>query len=174
MNWDRISRWSTAVSNLAVIGGLVLVAMQIQQNTELTQAQLMNDYYLADMQLELAMMGDDPAASFTKAVFHPETLTEYDAVVLDRYFNYGMVQLQRLGSMDQMGLAGEGWQNGIGYLRWHLGNEAGRRWWRQTRGDGPARNDLMAAMDSVLAESDWNRNRNLVESIIRSDSGQAR
>ena len=169
MNWDRVSRWSTAVSNLAVVAGLVLVAVQIQQNTALTRAQLMNDYFLADMELELAMMGDDPALSFTKAVFHPENLTEYDAAVLDRYFNYGIVQLRRLREMDRMGLAGEGWEAGIGYLQWHLGNEAGRRWWLQTRGDGPG-DSFTAAMDSVLAESDWSGNRTLVESILRPDS----
>lgn len=173
MNWDRVSRWSTAVSNLAVVAGLVLVAVQIQQNTALTQAQLMNDYFLADMQLELAMMGEDPAASFTKAVFHPEDLTEYDAAVLDRYFNYGLVQLRRMREMDQMGLAGEGWQDGIGYLRWHLGNEAGRRWWLQIRGGEPG-DAFTAAMDSVLAESDWTSNRALVESILLPDSAVTR
>jgi len=173
MNWDRLNRWSTAISNLALLGGLLLVAVQIRQNTAITRAQLLNDYYLADMQLELAMMGEDPGASFTKAVFDPSALTEYDAAVLDRYFNYGVVQVRRLRQMDELGLAGDGWQNRIEYLRWHLGNDAGRRWWAQTRedelGDG-----VITAIDSVLAGSDWSDNRALLESIIRSDPAAGR
>ena len=31
MNWDRINRWSTAISNVALLGGLVLVAVQIRK-----------------------------------------------------------------------------------------------------------------------------------------------
>ena len=169
MNWDRINRWSTVVSNIALLGGLVLVAVQIQQNTAITRAQLMNDYFLADMQLELAMMGEDPAASFTKAVFQPETLNEYDAAILDRYFNYGIVQVRRLRQMDELGLAGEGWQERIGYLRWHLGNEAGRRWWARTRGDEPG-DGVIAAIDSVMMGSDYTDNRTLIESILRAES----
>jgi hypothetical protein len=167
MNSDRISRWSNTLSNIALVGGLVLVAIQIRQNTAITRAQLLNDYYLADMQLELAMMGDDPAASFTRAVFDPGALTEYDAAVLDRYFNYGVVQVRRLRQMDELGLADEGWQVRIDYLRWHLGNEAGRRWWSQTRRDD-AGDDVVAAIDSVLAVPDWAANRALLESVIRS------
>lgn len=168
MNWDRINRWSTAISNLALLGGLVLVAVQIRQNTAITRAQLLNDYFLADMQLELAMMGEDPAASFTRAVFDPESLTEYDATVLDRYFNYGVVQVSRLRQMDELGLAGEGWQGRLEYLRWHLGNEAGRRWWAQVREDAPE-DEVIAAIDSILAEVDWRDNRDLLETIVRSE-----
>jgi hypothetical protein len=99
----------------------------------------------------------------------PEALTEYDAAILDRYFNYGVVQVRRLRQMDELGLAGEGWQDRIGYLRWHLGNEAGRRWWARTRGDEMG-DEVIAAIDSILLDSDWNDNRELIESITRSES----
>jgi hypothetical protein len=50
-------------ANIGVIAGLILVAVQINQNTAITKAQMANDYYIADMALELAMMGENPAAS---------------------------------------------------------------------------------------------------------------
>jgi len=87
----------------------ILVAFQIKQNTEITRAQVANDWFLADMQLELAMMGENPAESWTKAVYEPDELNQKDTAVLDRYFNYGLVQLQRLQRM-----------NDLGYLTWHL------------------------------------------------------
>jgi hypothetical protein len=53
---DTVNRWLTLSANVGVIAGLILVAVQIGQNTQITKAQIVNDYYLADMNLELAMM----------------------------------------------------------------------------------------------------------------------
>jgi hypothetical protein len=80
------------------------------------------------MNLELAMMGDDPAISWTKAVYAPDELNHIDAAILDRYFNFGMIQIDRLRKMHEMGMADDDWEARIGYLNWHLGNEVGRRW----------------------------------------------
>jgi hypothetical protein len=57
---DKLTRWLTLLANLAVLAGIILVAIQIQQNTDITKAQMANEYYLLDAQLELAMMGDSP------------------------------------------------------------------------------------------------------------------
>ena len=76
MEMSRINPWLNFAANVGVIAGLVLVAVQINQNTEITKAQIANDYFLADMDLELAMMGDDPASSFVKAVYSPDQITE--------------------------------------------------------------------------------------------------
>ena len=54
MNMTKINPWLTFLANVGVIAGLVLVAVQINQNTEITKAQIANDYFLADMNLELA------------------------------------------------------------------------------------------------------------------------
>ncbi len=63
MDTDRLNSWFTLTANIGVIAGLILVAVQINQNTQIAKAQITNDYYLADMELELAMMGDDPITS---------------------------------------------------------------------------------------------------------------
>lgn len=169
MNWDRTTRWLTIAANLAVLGGLILVAIQIRQNTAITRAQVANDYFMADMQLELAMMGDDPAASWIKAVYTPSELTPLDAAVVDRYFNYGLVQIQRLQRMNELGLADDRWQDRINYLRWHLGNEVGRRWWDQARRDFSA--EFAAQVDSVLAQDRAaSDNRELLDALLHREN----
>ncbi|MFT4712316.1 MAG: hypothetical protein ACI8W1_000794 [Candidatus Azotimanducaceae bacterium] len=131
---DKLTRWLTLLANLAVLAGIILVVIQIQQNTDITKAQMANEYYLLDTQLELAMMGDSPAESFQKAVYSPDELNEEDAVILDRYFNFGIVQLERIVKMIELGVADEElYRERVGYLSWHLGNEAGRRWWDQQK-----------------------------------------
>ncbi len=164
MDTDKVNRGLTLAANVGVLGGLILVAFQIHQNTEITKAQIANDYYLADMQLELAMMGDDPASSWTKAVYTPNDLTNEDAAVVDRYFNYGLVQILRLQKMHELGLADDDWENRIGYLGWHLGNEVGRRWWAYSKEGYP--DGFVQTVDEALAIDDHKGNRDLLDAMM--------
>ncbi len=164
MDTDKVNRGLTLAANVGVLGGLILVAFQINQNTQIAKAQITNDYYLADMELELAMMGDNPAISWTKAVYTPNDLTKEDAAVIDRYFNYGLVQIQRLQKMHELGLAGDDWENRIDYLSWHLGNELGRRWWAHMKIDFP--DEFVQMVDEVLATRDHSNNRDLLDAMM--------
>jgi len=161
---DTVNRWLTLSANVGVIAGLILVAVQIDQNTRIMKAQIVNDYYLADMNLELAMMGDDPAISWTKAVYAPNELNHVDAAILDRYFNYGLVQIGRLRKMHELGMADDDWEDRINYLRWHLGNEVGRRWWANYK-DGSS-GEFIQMVDEALARGDHKGNRRLLDSIM--------
>ena len=164
MDWSEINGWLTLAANIGVLIGLILIATQIKQNTEITRAQVANDWFLADMQLELAMMGENPAASWTKAVYSPEELTQQDAAVLDRYFNYGLVQLQRLQRMNELGLADDRWKDRISYLRWHLGNDVGRRWWAHFKDGFPP--DFAATVDEILEPSGFRANAELLDALL--------
>ena len=161
-----MDKWIGAAANIGVILGLGLVAFQINQSIELARAQMINQYYLADMQLELKMMGENPGSSFRKAVFEPNNLEEDDLVVLDRYFNYGMVQLVRLYRMEELGLGDGDMEARVDYLRWHLGNPVGRRWWIEYRKGVGA--EFAALVDELLFGADINQNKAILE-IMRAD-----
>jgi hypothetical protein len=167
MNMTKINPWLNFAANVGVIAGLILVAVQINQNTEITKAQIANDYFLADMNLELAMMGDDPADSWVKAVYAPNEISRLDAVILDRYFNYGVVQIQRLQQMHELGLAPDDWQERFNYLSWHLGNEVGRRWWNYSKVYWPE--DIIQHVDSILESTDYSANQGLLDAILPTD-----
>ena len=163
METDKVNRMLTLAANAGVLFGLILVAFQINQNTELTRGQITNDYYLADMELELAMMGDDPAGSWIKAVYAPDDLTEKDMAIVDRYFNYGLVQVQRLQKMHELGFADDDWEERIGYLGWQFGNEVGRRWWAYSKEGFP--DDFIQTVDEILARNDHTGNRALLDAM---------
>ena len=163
MDWSAVNTWLSLGANFGVLAGLLLVAAQIRQNTAITKAQVANDWFVADMQLELSMMGENPAPSWVKAVYTPGDLDEADAAVLDRYFNYGLVQIQRLERMHELGLADDQWRDRIGYLGWHLGNEVGRRWWTHFKpGFSP---EFAAMVDEILATSDPRKNRQALDGL---------
>jgi hypothetical protein len=161
---NKINRWLTLAANVGVLAGLVLVSLQIRQNTAITRAQIENDYFLADMQLELTMMGEDPAASWVAAVYAPDELTARDAAVVDRYFNYGLVQVQRLQRMNELGLADDEWVDRIDYLRWHLGNEVGRRWWEHSRDSFPA--EFVATVEASLSIGEFRGNQRMLDALL--------
>jgi hypothetical protein len=151
--------------NLSVLAGIVLVAVQIQQNTDITKAQMANEYYLLDAQLELTMMGESPAQSLEKAIYFPDELNQEDAVILDRYFNFGILQLQRIRKMIELGVADEElYQERVGYLKWHLGNEAGRRWSTQYVLGEP--NELYRDIETVLSGSDFQINKQVLDAML--------
>jgi len=164
MDSEKFSRWLTLAANVGVIAGLLLVAIQINQNTQITKVQIANDYFLADMALELAMMGEEPALSWNKAVYTPDDLTTVDAVILDRYFNYGLVQVLRLQEMDKMGMAPQGWEERVDYLKWHLGNEVGRRWWEQVKNDYSE--DFRTKVEQILAGDAYGSNREMLDALM--------
>ena len=43
MEFDRLNRWLTLAANLGLLVGLILVALQLNQNSELARAQLINE-----------------------------------------------------------------------------------------------------------------------------------
>ncbi|MFC1797628.1 hypothetical protein ACFL1V_11170 [Pseudomonadota bacterium] len=168
MKSDKLGSWLTLAANLGVIAGLILVAVQINQNTAITKAQIANDYFIADMALELAMMGENPVTSFKKAVYAPDEITTEDAAILDRYFNYGMIQIHRLQKMDDLGLAYEGWEDRVRYLRWHLGNEVGHRWWNQIKGGYS--DEFRENVDELLTEDTLSQNRDVLDALMPSET----
>ena len=162
---DKLNRWFTMLVNLSVLAGIVLVAIQIQQNTDITKAQMANEYYLLDAQIELTMMGESPALSLEKAIYFPYELNQEDDVILDRYFNFGILQLQRIQKMIELGVADEElYQERAGYLIWHLGNEAGRRWWNQYALGEP--NELSRDIETVLAGSNFQINKEVLDAML--------
>ncbi len=171
MESSKVGYWLQVGANLGVIGGLVLLAVQINQSVEITKAQIVNDYYIADMQLELKMMGENPAKSWTKAIYEPDELSQEDRAVLDRYFNFGMIQIRRLTVMRELGLAEEDLGDWFNYVSWQLGNEAGRRWWGGGKhwcsddSDESCRR-FVEQVNAVLARSDIEENRAYLDRML--------
>ena len=116
------------------------------------------------MELELKMMGDNPVTSWKKAVYSPDKLSGEDRAILDRYFNYGIIQIKRLEEMRGYGLAEKDLSQRISYLGWQFGNEAGRRWWAGSRKDHAP--EFAKKVDDILAAENGEMNRKTLDSML--------
>lgn len=53
----------------------------------------------------------------------------------------------------------------ISYLKWHLGNEVGKRWWQQYKAT-ETNDQIIQMIDKELAVNDYNQNREYMDALI--------
>jgi len=131
LNSDNLSRWISAVANIAVLLGLVLVAMEIRQNSTLARTALINDGNLVSNQIWSNLMGDEPGQVIARAVECPEKMTYADYMAMDAFLFSNMNMLYRDYQLTQEGLfTSSDWKASVdAYAYWYLGNKFGRTWW---------------------------------------------
>src|SRR5262245_33937523 len=76
MNWERVAPVLQIVSNVGVVIGLILVALQMSQTSEAVRASRMDAWLFGQVNTELTLMGDHGSAAVTTAITHPADLTE--------------------------------------------------------------------------------------------------
>ena len=85
MNSENINKWLTLGANIGILIGLVLVVIQIRQNSELLRLQFINDEYMSGFSSERLLIGEDPAEAIMKAMFSPEEMSYAEFRVNDAY-----------------------------------------------------------------------------------------
>ena len=99
MNWVQI------VSNFSLLIGMVLVAVQINQSSNIARAQLAHDAWLNSAGELYAVVGENPAATLAKANLSEEELTDEELFVLNAYFDSATLHMARIAHMQRLGLA---------------------------------------------------------------------
>ena len=103
MKSDRFVAWLQVLGNFGLIAGLGLVAIQIQQNTDITRAQMISEDRSLAIALHLAMLGENPAETVAKSIDSPDRLTTEEMIVLDGlqsanyYYSSRREMLYRMG-----------------------------------------------------------------------------
>lgn len=131
MNQAKLTPWLTIAANLGLLLGMVLVAYEINQNSQLARTALVNEGIVASNEFWANLMGETPADVVGKAVECPEAMTYSDFIAMDAYLFAGMNFLYRNFELAQEGIfTVEDWQESVeGYAAWYLGNPFGRSWW---------------------------------------------
>ena len=83
MQLEKTSHWLMIIGNFGLLIGVVLVIIQINQNSELVREQLNHATWTDDLNLQLALMGENPSAAIATAIENPSTLTVEEMRVLD-------------------------------------------------------------------------------------------
>ena len=153
MNLDALNKWLTLMANFGVIGGLVLVAIQMNFNTDTIRLQ--NDLQL-NRELasgELAYMGDSTSIAYANALFYPAELTEAQLGQFWAYLHNAMLAAQNNWLAYQNGQASDAsWNHARDQAVAHISSRAAQIYWKYDKFEYQA--DFVKQIDTELAGSD--------------------
>ena len=153
MDSSKLGNWLQIVGNLGLIAGLVLVAVQINQNTEMTRAQMLSEGMITAANNHYARAGENPASAIARAQTNPDQLTHEDLVVLDALVTAEWLRAIRVESLSSMGFeifAVE--RSSELFVDQQLGNPFTIAWWESNPNlvaNAPVTRDLV---DQILVE----------------------
>ncbi len=104
MNFDKFNKWLTLGANIGVVLGLIILIIEVRQNTSLTRATLeTSGVELTQNYLE-QMIKPATAEVFARSITAPETLTPSDIVILDNLLASQVQVWWQLILLEQEGL----------------------------------------------------------------------
>lgn len=94
MDYDNANRWLTVITNIAVIAGIVFLAVELRQNTRQLETQSYQSWVAANMEINTAIA--DPELSAIVARGHPDSrnLTR-DSFIAYAMFHMSMLQMSQ-------------------------------------------------------------------------------
>jgi hypothetical protein len=130
-----MSKWLTALTNMAVLAGLVLVAYELNQNSDLARTSLVNQGNAIENDLGLGLMGGRIAEVIALSIECPEKMNYADFVVIDAYLFTAMNGVYRNYEIAKWGLFNQSdWKfEAQAYAHWYLGGSFNRAWWEESK-----------------------------------------
>ncbi len=131
MNVDSTNRWLTLIANVGVIVGLIFLALEIRQNTEVARSAV---------DLEITVMGTDfhmrvaenpaLARAYYIGLRDPDSLTEDERMQLEYLIPAVFLLMEGAHKQYVRGfLPEDGWTPYEGLISYLLGNPIVRDWW---------------------------------------------
>ena len=154
---DKINQWLTVVTNLGVIAGFILIAIQLQQNTKALNVQADSLAFSAELSTYVALMGENVSEAFVTAENSPAELTDTQISEVGGFLSTKLAQVDRAFEHYQKGLlTEEKWgvtrQSAVAVLDWPFGRgfwQVNRQWY------GP---EFVAEIDQGLKHTEGQNN----------------
>jgi hypothetical protein len=161
---NPLSNWLQIAGNIGIIGGLILVALQMNQNSDLLATQLIYMESERQLNLETAMMGEDPADVWAKSMDGSSELTSREQRILDAYLYIQIEQWRAVYQISESGLIEDEWKDRIDMdIEYVLNNPHGREYWQAIKARMPA--ELATYIDGHLSLFD-----NLAQDSVAKDT----
>lgn len=154
MNTIKLDTWLNLAGSIAVFAGLVLLAIEVRDNTATVRQQERGAKLELEHELILAMAGDDVGASYVKMLYTPSEMTPEQVWDVVAILTIRMTNLARTYHAFQAGLVTE---DDL-LLELHivpafLATPAGRLFWEEMKPDFARVPDLVRRVDAAIAES---------------------
>lgn len=164
MAYERFDRWIQIVGALGIVGGLVLVGLQLGQSARLTRAELGSGSMAYRQTLLTSVRGEGLAGALAQAIEDPSALDTTQQVILDAWYADVLGQVLRQRYLLRL----EVFRDPLApfaaiQARSYFGNGYAQAWWRRHRDDYPG--ELVALMDPVIDALPPDRDRRDFEAL---------
>ena len=75
MNFGKLNNWLQVSANIGIVLGLVLVGVQLKQNTDLARIQMLNEESQRLVDYELQVIGERGAEVWARSIEDPQNMT---------------------------------------------------------------------------------------------------
>ncbi len=83
MDASKLGNWLQVSANIGIVLGLVMVGVQLKQNSDLTRIQLLYEESRRTVDLESTIVGERGAEVWAKSIEDPENLTLADVRIME-------------------------------------------------------------------------------------------
>jgi hypothetical protein len=131
VNASKLSDWLQVAANIGIVLGLVLVGVQLKQNSDLARIQLVYAESQSSIDLELEVVGEQGAATWAKSIEDPENLTLAEIRIMEALLwgfaenLRGTYRLAELGLLEE-----EDWRRRVdSEVTFYLSDRYSIAWW---------------------------------------------
>ena len=175
MNLSKISNYLQILANFGIVAGLVLVGIQINQNTKIAAADMTSRAYELAAQYHLAMLGENPMEAVATAATEPEKLTDEQLLVLERIIAFWIDfdsrgEINVVNNLTHRELADK-------YLRIHARNlyapnSVSAAIWHERKVELGGEGYWTSVVDNELQSSEYDSDARLIKALRRIIHGQ--
>jgi len=131
MDFSKLNNWLQVSANIGIVLGLVLVGVQLKQNSDLVKIQLLYEESRRTVELELQVVGERGAEVWAKSIEDPENLTLEEIRIMEAIL-WSFIETQRgTHRLAQLGLIDEDdWKKRVeSEVSFWFADRYGAAWW---------------------------------------------
>ncbi len=154
MNIERLASWLQITANIGILGGLILVGFQLQQNSEILKAQMLSAESRSVIDQEMQIIGEEGATAWVSAMSDPSNVSPEHHRIMEAIYwstieswrhteqlaNSDLVDVDPLSRVTQE-------------AAFYFGNTYGRAWWAVRRDGALISDELKKIVDEEINTS---------------------
>ena len=167
MNSSKLSDWLQIAANTGIIAGLLLVGLQLKQNSDLLKTQLLYEESKRLVDLETQVVGENGAEVWAKSISDPASLSLAEQRIMEALLWSYVEELRATRMLGELGLLDDtDWKTRVrSDTAFYLGNRYARAWWANFKEDNTVLTpDLIEEIDRRLSESPTDRTAEYMQS----------
>jgi len=132
MDFGKLNDWLQVSANIGIVLGLVLVGVQLKQNSDLARIQLLSQESQRLVDYELEVVGEQGAEVWARSIEDPDNLTLAEVRIMEALLWSFAENLRGTYRLAELGLLEEqDWRRRVdSEVTFYLSDRYSRAWWR--------------------------------------------